>query len=93
MVYCEECDKKLGIVQRYSHPALGKRFLVCGNCFEKIDKDMERWRTFCLSDSFNVESSRVDIQEAWDKNISNDPPQKKWFSNLWLKIESQPCGA
>jgi len=91
MVYCEECDKKLGILQRYRHPALGTRFLVCGKCFEKIDNDMERWRTFCLSDSFNAESSKIYIQEAWNKNISNDPLLQKWFSNLWMKIESQPC--
>jgi hypothetical protein len=42
MVDCEECDKKLGILQGYRHPALGVRFLVCGKCFEKIDKDMKR---------------------------------------------------
>jgi hypothetical protein len=91
MADCEECDKKLGILGGYRHPALGTRFLVCGNCFDKIYEDMERWNKFCLSDSFNAESSMIDIQESWNKNISNDPPLQKWFNSLWIKISSQPC--
>ena len=91
MVDCEECDKKLGILEGYRHPALGTRFLVCGKCFDKVDEDMKRWSRFCLSDSFNAESSKIDIQEAWKKNISNDPPLQKWFNNLWIKIGYQAC--
>ena len=91
MVDCEECDKKLGILEGYRHPALGIKFLVCGKCFNKVDEDMKRWSKFCLSDSFNPESSKIDIQEAWNKNISNDPPLQKWFNNLWIKIGYQAC--
>jgi hypothetical protein len=91
MVDCEECDKKLGILQGYHHPALGTRFLVCGNCFDKVDESMEKWREFCLSNSFNAESSKMDIQEAWNKNILNDLPLQKWFSALWIKIGHQAC--
>jgi hypothetical protein len=91
MADCEECDKKLGIIEGYRHPALGTRFLVCGKCFNKIYEDMEQWNTFCVSDSFNAESSMIDIQTAWNKNISNDPPLQKWFNKLWIKIGSQPC--
>ena len=88
MVDCEECGKKLSILQGYRHPSLGTRFLVCGKCFDKVNKDMERWSAFCLSDSFKVESSKIDIQEAWNKNISNDPLLQKWFNTLWNKLES-----
>jgi len=87
MVDCEECDKKLGILEGYRHPALGKRFLVCGLCYDKIEKDMKRWNEFCISDSINAESSKSDIQVAWNTNISDDPLLQKWFRNLWLKIE------
>lgn len=86
MTDCEECDKKLGIFEGYSHPALGKRFLVCGKCFDKVEGDMKRWSTFCLLDSFE-ESPKIDIQDAWNKNISKDIPLQKWFRNLWIKIE------
>jgi hypothetical protein len=85
MVKCEECDKKLGILEGYHHPALGKSFLVCGNCFDTVDKSMEKWRIFCLSNSFNAESSKIDIQEVWNNCISNDLPLQKWFNTLWIK--------
>ena len=91
MVKCEEYDKKLGILQGYHHPALETRFLVCGKYFDKVYEDMERWSIFYLSDSFKTESSKIDIQLAWNKNISNDPPLQKWFTNLWIKIENQAC--
>ena len=87
MVDCEECSKKLSILQGYRHPALGTKFLVCGKCFDKVNEDMERWSKFCLSDSFNAESSKIYVQEAWDKNISNDPLLQKWFHNLWTTID------
>ena len=82
MVKCEECGKKLGILKRYHHPILGTRFLVCGNCFNKVDGDMERWRMFCRSDLFNKESAKVNIQDAWNANISNDVPLQNWFNKL-----------
>lgn len=87
MVDCEECDKKLSILEGYRHPALGKRFLVCGCCYDKIETDMKRWSEFCVSDSFNEESSKSDIQDAWNTKISNNPLLQKWFRNLWLKYE------
>jgi|GEM_PF-814451 len=89
MVECEECGKKLNILEGYRHPALGTRFLVCGKCFVKVDGDMERWSKFCLSDSFNAESSKIDIQDAWNKSISNDLQLQKWFNNLWIKKGSR----
>ena len=89
MVKCEECGKKLGILEGYRHPALGKRFLVCGNCFDIVEESMEKWRVFCLLNSFNPESSKIDIQDEWNKNISNEPLLQKWFSNLWIKIGSK----
>jgi hypothetical protein len=77
MVDCEEWGKKLRILQGYRHPALGTKFLVCGTCFDKVNGDMERWSMFCLSDKFNVKSSKTPIQETWNKNISINPPLQK----------------
>jgi len=89
MVKCEECDKKLSIIEGYRHPALGKKFLVCSNCFDKVNEDMQRWNRFCLSYSFDVESSKSNIQDAWNNSITNDILLQKWFRSLWIKIESQ----
>ena len=89
MIKCEECSKKLGILEGYRHPALGKRYLLCRNCFINIDESMKKWREFCLSNSFNAESSKICIQDEWNKSLSNNLQLQKWFSNLWIKIESQ----
>ena len=86
MVKCVECDKKLGILEGYLHPVLGKRFLVCKKCYTKVEEDIVRWSKFCLSDSFNAESSKIYIQEQWNKNLLNDLPLQKWFRNLWVKL-------
>jgi hypothetical protein len=85
MVKCEECGKKLGILQGYRHPALGRRFLVCGFCFDKVDESMEKWSAFCHSNLFNTESSKTDIQVAWNKSIAHNLELQKWFNNLWIK--------
>ena len=74
MVNYKECEKKLGILNGYRHPVLGKRFLVCGKCYTKVEEDIVKWSKFCLSDSFNLESSKIDIQEEWNKNLSNNLP-------------------
>jgi hypothetical protein len=42
MVKCEECGKKLGVFQGYSHTVLGTRFLVCGYCYDKIEDNMKK---------------------------------------------------
>ena len=86
MVKYEECRKKLGILQGYKHPALGKRFPVCKNWFNIISENMEKWSKFCLSDSYK--SHKIYIREEWNKSISNDIHLQKWFNALWIKIEN-----
>ena len=81
MVKCEECDKKLHILQSYYHPTLGKNFYVCGKCLDKINDDMDRWSKFCL---FNSKLSNIELQDAWNINISKKPDLQKWFNNLWF---------
>ena len=87
MVNCNECEKKLVILNGYRHPALGKRFLVCGKCYTKVEEDMIRWSKFCLSDSLNLELSKINIQEEWNKNLSNNLSSQKWFNDLWIKLD------
>jgi len=92
MVHCEECRKKLGISHGYKHPALGKRFPVCSNCFDIVSGNMDKWSKFCLSDSYNAESRKIYLREEWNKSLSNDIHMQKWFSGLWIKIENTKFG-
>jgi len=87
MVKCKECNKKLGILKGYHHPALGKRFLICGKCYTNVAEDMIRWNKFCLSDPLNVGSSKINIQDEWNKTLSNNLTLQKWFSNLWVELK------
>lgn len=88
MVDCEECDKHLQVFEGYRHPALGARFLVCGRCYDKIEIDMKRWSEFCVSDSFDYDSTKNDIQDAWNIRLSDDPVLQKWFRRLWSKKDT-----
>jgi len=84
MIKCEECSKKLHLIQGYRHPALGTKFLVCRKCFDKITENMEKWSKFCLNSDHEL--TRIETQDAWHENISNDSELQKWFRNLWIKI-------
>jgi hypothetical protein len=43
---CEECGKRLGLLQRYTHP-LDKKKVVCNKCLDLILKGLENYRK-CL---------------------------------------------
>ena len=53
MKFCEDCSKKLGFFEGYRHPAMGKKYLLCGNCFDIIAKSVEEWRMFVTSNTFD----------------------------------------
>ena len=38
-----ECGKKLGIIEGYRHPVMGKDFLLCTNCFDTVSTSVEKW--------------------------------------------------
>ena len=57
MKFCEECGGKIGLFSGYNHPVIGKKSIVCGNCFTRIDEILTLWREFVLSNSFIEETS------------------------------------
>ena len=68
---CEECGKKLGILEGYQHPTLGKKYLLCSYCFDQVSESVEKWREFVLSNSFNIRPSKNNSQFYWKKIILN----------------------
>ncbi|UCF12075.1 MAG: hypothetical protein JSW06_08535 [Thermoplasmatales archaeon] len=46
MKKCEECGKKLGILEGYRHPVVGKDVLVCSNCFDTVLEKVEQYGKF-----------------------------------------------
>jgi hypothetical protein len=62
---CEECGKKMGFLEGYSHPTLGKKILVCSQCFVKVDESVTRWSEFIRSNSFNPEPTNSASNINW----------------------------
>jgi hypothetical protein len=50
---CFECGKKIKKYRSYRHPTYGRSNYVCGECFDKIDESLTKWREFVISNSFN----------------------------------------
>ena len=68
-----ECGKKLGILEGYRHPTLGKNYLLCSNCFGIVSASEDKWSNFIIPyvDFFNKESSTIDDIQTIEKNIKN----------------------
>jgi hypothetical protein len=46
MVNCMECGRKLGFVEGYRHPTMGKQYLLCSDCYDSVCESLEQWRGF-----------------------------------------------
>jgi len=65
MTDCVECGKKLGLIEGYRHPTLGKEYLVCSRCFDSVSISVEQWQKVVSSyvGFFSRETStRDDLQ-------------------------------
>jgi hypothetical protein len=77
MKECVECGKKLGIIEGYRHPTMGKDHLLCSNCFDTVSASVEKYMEFISPyvGFFNKETSTIeDIQKLEEnimKNIKN----------------------
>jgi len=69
MIMCEECGKKLGFVEGYKHPTLGKKHLLCAHCFDQVSESVEKWSNFIFSNSFIIDLSNNDTKFNW-KNVA-----------------------
>lgn len=80
MVKCKECGKKLGILEGYRHPTLGKDYHLCSPCFDQVSESVAKWGEFVLSNSFNIKTSEKSSSINWEKMIA-------MFSKIWNKKE------
>ena len=65
MKKCYKCGKKLKFWEGYIHPNLGRKFLVCGKCFDKIEKSVKIYRDFIID-----EVKQNKINEPLNKTIN-----------------------
>lgn len=82
MQECEECGKKLGVFHGYIHPTLGKDYLLCSDCYDKVSESVNQWRDFVNSNSFNIDSPQVEIPEITKDLISKVRSVKRVFKTV-----------
>ena len=80
MVSCEECGKKLGIFEGYSHPTMGKKHHLCSPCFDQVSYSVSKWREFVTSNAFNVNAASN--QMDWKKFAANFTQMHNIFDHL-----------
>ena len=73
MKECIECGKKLGIIEGYHHPTMGKSNLLCSNCFDTVSASVEKWSVFISPyiGFFNKESLNIDDVQINKENMKN----------------------
>ena len=89
MERCKECGKKLGLLESYQHPILGKDFLLCSDCFDSEYESVAKWREAVLqyADFFNHESSNNNLQLDWKKLLSGFTKLRKMLAGVLIKKE------
>jgi hypothetical protein len=81
MVSCEECGKKLGIMEGYCHPTMGKKHHLCSPCYDQVSDSVAKWREFVLSNSFKANASNFNHMD-WKKFAANFNQLNNVFENL-----------
>ena len=67
---CKECGNELCILGRHVHPILGKKYIICGKCFLKLDKIIEQWRNFVITNPDIINSININ-GEKLKNNFEN----------------------
>jgi len=83
---CVECGKKLGIIEGYRHPTMGKEYLVCNHCFDTVNASVDTWREVVSSyvGFFYKESStRDDLQKIGIHIAKNKEKIQNKIVALW----------
>ncbi len=67
-----ECGKKLGFIEGYRHPTKGKENLLCSQCFDSVNENVEKYREFIApySDFFDNETTVIEDLQKIGKGIT-----------------------
>lgn len=78
MKECVECGKKLGLIEGYRHPTMGKEYLLCSSCFDTVFTSVEQWRSVITTYTgfFTKETAPYEtLQKKWSHLLES--AQKK----------------
>ena len=84
MKRCEDCGKKLRLIESYRHPIKGKDFLLCSSCFDTVQESIFKWREANLPyvGFFKNNSSKKNYQLNLKKEEKRYPHLSKLFHNI-----------
>jgi hypothetical protein len=60
MKRCCECGKELKFWEGYRHPTLGKKELVCSECFDILEESLAKYRDFILKELKQGREIKID---------------------------------
>ena len=92
MKECVECRKKLGIIEGYRHPTMGKEYLLCSNCFDTVFESVEKYKEFVspYAGFFDKGTSKVDdIQKIGENIVKDIKKTRSRVSNIWSHKTNQ----
>jgi hypothetical protein len=81
MKKCEECGKKLRLLEAYRHPTMGKAYNLCSPCFDLVSESVTRWGEFVRANSFDMRPMKNNIQLDLNKIIPNITKIPDTFEN------------
>jgi hypothetical protein len=88
---CSECGKKLGILEGYRHPTMGKHQHLCSPCFDLVSESVAIWGEFVRSNSFNMRSSKikstVNLEKVSPPFLKVWNAKKEWLGKKGIYIE------
>ena len=84
MKRCNECGKKLRVLEGYRHPVLGKDDLLCSSCFNTVSESVEQYGKFVLPyvDFFKNGSSNPKYQLDLETTLTGWASLKEVFTKF-----------
>ncbi len=70
MKNCNECGKKLKMLDGYKHPIKGKKYLVCSPCFDMVEEEVARNRQQILLETRSAITPRQTTKQTWSDRVA-----------------------
>ena len=84
---CKECGKKLGVMEGYRHPTMGKKHHLCSPCFDQVSESVAQWGEFVRTNAFNMNASQSNSQLNWKEMMPNFNSTRNMFDHVWAEKE------
>jgi hypothetical protein len=60
MKTCKECNSRFGTFHGHIHPILGKKHIICNECYEYLEHLIIQWQKFVFTHPDYIKSLKID---------------------------------